>query len=133
MGGKSDFLETQLLSHILGRTTYTAPATLYIALFNISPGDDGGAEIGGLDYARVAYTNNPSDWTTPVQGQRANANEISFPIVGSGAWGTIVSFAIMDQSSGGNMLYWGDLYNPIDTEDGDTIQFNPGEMVVTED
>ena len=132
MGGKSDYLENKILSHNLGRVLYTPPLTLYMALFNTSPGDDGGgSEVGGTGYARVSISNAPSKWNGSDH-ERFNADEILFPSVGVGAWGTIVSFALMDAPSAGNMLYWGDLDEPVETEDGDTIKFDPGAITITE-
>ena len=47
MAGKSDYLENKVLDHILGNTAYTAPATLYFALFTSAPSDAGGG--GGTE------------------------------------------------------------------------------------
>jgi len=45
---KSDYLEGKVLDHLLGRTTYTAPATVYVALYTSAPTDSGGGtEVSG--------------------------------------------------------------------------------------
>ena len=53
MAGFSDFLETKVLDHVFGGTAYTAPTTLYVALYTAAPTDSGGGtEVSGGAYAR---------------------------------------------------------------------------------
>lgn len=134
MGGKSNYLENKILSLILGRTSYTPPAAIFVALFTASPDDSGGgAEVSGSGYSRKQITNNASEWDSSTDGERSNVNIVSFGTVGTGGWGTIVAFALMDNNFGGNMLYWGSLETPYETQDGDTVSFPSGSLVVTED
>ena len=58
MAGFTDYLEDKVLDHVFGGTAYTAPSTLYVALFTVSPGDDGtgGTEVSGGAYARQTAT-----------------------------------------------------------------------------
>lgn len=51
----------KLLDAVYGNTAVGAPATLYVALFTVAPGQDGtgGTEVPSTNaYARVAVTNN---------------------------------------------------------------------------
>ena len=51
----SNFLETEILDHVFANNAYTAPTTLYLALFTANPDEDGsGAEVStsGTAYAR---------------------------------------------------------------------------------
>ena len=41
MAGFSDYLETKVLDHVFGGTSYTAPTTLYVALYTAAPTDTG--------------------------------------------------------------------------------------------
>ena len=51
----SNYLENKILLHVFGATPYTAPATLYVALFTSDPGEGGtGTEVSGGSYARRA-------------------------------------------------------------------------------
>ena len=38
----SNYLETELLDHVFTNSAYTAPSTLYLALFTGAPGEAGG-------------------------------------------------------------------------------------------
>ena len=60
MAGFSDYLEDKVLDHVFGGNAYTAPSTLYVALYTVAPsifrfnsGDlGGGTEVSGGSYAR---------------------------------------------------------------------------------
>lgn len=132
-GSKSDFLENELLDHVLGNAAYSAPATTYVALYTAAPTDaGGGTEVSGGSYARVAVTNNDTNWPAASGGAKANGTAITFPTA-TANWGTVVAFAILDAASGGNLLYWGDLAASKSVDDGDTASFAVGELDVTED
>lgn len=132
-GSKADFLENELLDHVLGNAAYSAPATVYVALYTVAPTDaGGGTEATGGSYARVAVTNNDTNWPAASSGAKANGAAITFPTA-TADWGTVVAFAILDAASGGNFLYWGDLTDNKTVDDGDTASFAIGELDVTED
>ena len=38
----SNYLETEILDHVFGGAAYTAPSTLYVALYTATPNDAGG-------------------------------------------------------------------------------------------
>ncbi len=102
----SAYLEPKLLGWIFGATAMpTAPATVYIAL-STGTATQSVTEPSGFAYARVAVTNNTTNWPTPSGSQPAtvqNANTITFPTA-TGSWGTIQSAAVYDAPSGGNLL-----------------------------
>ena len=51
MAGFSDYLEDKVLDHVFGGTAYTAPSTLYVALYTVAPTDTGGGtEVSGGGY-----------------------------------------------------------------------------------
>lgn len=132
-GSKSDFLENELLDHVLGGGDYSRPATVYVALYTVAPTDaGGGTEVSGGSYARVAVTNNDTNWPAASNGAKANGTEITFPTA-TADWGTVVAFAILDAASDGNFLYWGDLTQEKTINDGDTAKFAVGDLDVTED
>lgn len=132
-GSKSDYLENELLDHVLGNAAYSAPATVYVALYTVAPADaGGGTEVSGGSYARVAVTNNDTNWPAASSGAKANGAAITFPTA-TANWGECVAFAILDAASGGNMLYWGDLTASKTVNSGDTASFAIGDLDVTED
>lgn len=68
-GSFSNFLEGSLLDHVFGSVDYTPPVTFYVALFTVTPSDSGGGtEVSGGSYARVAMTNNPTNFPNASSG-----------------------------------------------------------------
>lgn len=105
MAGKSDFLENALLNAVLRGVTYTSPSTVYLALFTVTPTDvaASGTEVSasGTAYSRQVCAFGAPTGTTQV----ANSADITFSVA-TASWGTIVAYAIMDASTGGNVLYY---------------------------
>ncbi|MBA7582460.1 hypothetical protein ES708_24388 [subsurface metagenome] len=132
-GSKSDYLENKLLDHVLGGPDYSRPATVYVALYTVAPTDvGGGTEVSGGSYARVAVTNNATNWPAAAEGAKANGIEITFPVATAG-WGECVAFAILDAEDAANFLYWGDLAVAKTVNSGDTAKFPIGDLDITED
>jgi hypothetical protein len=134
-GSKGNTLELQMLDAVLGKVTYTAPTTLYAALYTAAPTSaGGGTEVSGGSYARASGTNNLTNWPAASgggPGSKSNGTAVTFPTA-SGSWGTVAAFGIFDASSGGNLLYWGTLNTPRAVASGDTPSFAIGALVVTE-
>lgn len=137
-GGKSDYLEKKILDLVLGATAFTAPGTVYVALSTAAYTDSATgssmSEVTGGSYARVAVTNNSTNWpaasgTNPTV--KSNAVTITFPQA-TAAWGTVNSFYICDASTAGNVLYGGDLSAGKVVGIGDTPSFAVGALVVQE-
>lgn len=130
---KSDYLEGKVLDHLLGRTTYTAPATVYVALYTTAPADaGGGTEVSGGSYARKAVTNDATNWPAASGGSKANGTAIAFPEA-TANWGTVVAWGLFDASSGGNLLYWGTLTQNQAVNSGSTASFAIGALTILED
>ena len=82
----TNFLELELLDHVLGNSAYPAPATVYVGLSTTAPNDDGTnftEPVGGA-YARAAVTNNLTNWPAAVSGTKQNGTTITFPEATSG-------------------------------------------------
>lgn len=126
----SDYLETNLLDQIVGKTDYTIP-TAWAALFVGDPLDTGagGAEVSGTGYARIDTS---GDWNAAASGSIDNANAITFPQAGD-AWGTVTHFALYDAETNGNLLVSGALDTPKGVTSGDTPEFAAGAFVITLD
>ena len=132
-GSKSDFLELELLDHMLGNAAYSAPATVYIALYTAAPTDaGGGTEVTGGSYVRKSVTNNDTNWPAAAAGAKANGTEITF-VEATASWGTVVAFGIFDAATAGNLLYWATLTVNKTIDSGDTAKFAVGDLDVTED
>lgn len=133
MGSKSDYLENKVLDGVLGGPALSLAATVYVALFTVAPSDaGGGTEVTGGSYARVAVTNNATNFPAAAGGSKSNGTEITF-VEATASWGTIVASAVFDAASGGNMLLHGTVTTPKAIESGDTARFPAGSIVYTED
>lgn len=134
MAGLSDYLEKKILDHWLGGPDYTRPATVYVGLYTVAPSDAaGGTEVSGNAYARVAVTNNSTNWpaASGTLASKSNANAITFPTASGGDWGNVVAFGIFDDPTAGNLLGWGTVTKTI--QNGDTASFAAGTLTATQD
>jgi predicted metal-binding membrane protein len=123
----SNYLETEILDHVFGGAAYTAPSTLYLALYTADPSDaGGGTEVSGGAYARqtVAFTvsGNTASNTAAVEYPTATAN-----------YGTVVAVGVMDASSGGNLLAYAGLTSDKAIETGDVFRVPAGDLDITLD
>lgn len=134
--GLAQYLQRKILDHVLGKTTFTAPATVYIALYTVAPTNaGGGTEVTGGSYARVAVTNNTTNFPNASGGDpasKANGAAVTFPTP-TADWGLVVAWAMMDASSGGNQLYNAALETPRNILNGSAApSFAIGELAFTE-
>jgi hypothetical protein len=124
---KTYYLDDNFINVALRNTPFTPPATVYVSLYTVAPtAAGGGTEVSGGGYGRQTVT-----FVAPVSGQTSNTADVLFPVA-SATWGTITSFALMDASSGGNMLYFGNLSTPRTVLASDQVRFPSGQLVVQE-
>ena len=124
---KTNYLDTVLLNHVLRAIPYTPPASIYVALYTTSPTPTSvGVEVTGGGYTRQVTT-----FTAPASGIVSNVLDVTFPIA-TLPWGTIVSFALLDAPTGGNMLYFGAFSTPRNVVTNDQPRFPTGSLVVSE-
>ena len=121
----STFLANKLLDHVLGGTAYSAPASVYLALFTVAPnvGGTGGTEVTGGSYARKTVANNSTSFPAASAHAKANGASFDYPFATAG-WGTVVAVGIYDAVSAGNLLMVGTLTAPrtIATDDAFTFR-----------
>lgn len=134
-GSKCAYLESKALDIILGGVSWTYPGTVYIALstaaFSASSTGSSMTEVSGGSYARVSVTNNSTNWPAASAGAKANGAVFTFPAA-TANWGTVLSFYIVDASSGGNALYGADLTTSRTINNGDTASFAVSAITLTE-
>ena len=125
----SNHLETEILDHVFGGNAYTAPATLYLALFTSNPDEDAsGTEVStsGTAYAReaVSFTvsGNTATTSAAVEYSTATAN-----------FGTVTHVGVMDASTGGNLLAYAALTSAKTIETGDVFRVPAGDLDITLD
>jgi hypothetical protein len=126
MAEMSNYLENALINATLRNTSYTSPATVYLALYTSDPTDaDTGTEVTGNAYVRQAIT-----FDAPSNGASTNSAAIEFPQA-TGSWGTISYIGIRDASTSGNLLF----HSPLDASKaiatGDVFRVAIGSLSVT--
>lgn len=125
-GNLTNYLESKLIDHFLGTTTYTKPTAVYVGLFTVTPGEaGGGTEVTGGSYARQAATFNAAS-----SGATTNSANIDFTGMPAA---TTVAIGIFDNSTGGNMLLYGALTTNKTTDAGDTLRIATGSLSVSID
>ncbi len=128
MAGFSDYLEDKVLEHVFGGNAYSAPSTLYVALYTVAPTDTGGGtEVSGGAYVRKASTFNVSG-TNPTTA--SNAGAVEYPTA-TANYGTVVAVGIFDALSSGNLLAYANLTTSKVVSTGDVFRFNTGDLDVT--
>tara|TARA_R100000995_G_scaffold79584_1_gene50731 strand:- start:3880 stop:4362 length:483 start_codon:yes stop_codon:yes gene_type:complete len=158
MTAASDYLENKLLDHVLRQTAgnFSAPGTVYVALFTTAnstqvtnlaaaleantSGTDatskfGYYEINAGSYARQSITFGNAGAST--DGTISSNATVSFPVAtanyqSAGSTGNIVThIAIMDQSSSGNVLFYGALTTSKTVSSGDQFTISSGNLSVS--
>ena len=128
----STYLANALYNHVYRNTTDTSPTTVYVALFTSSSSLaalKAGTitnEVSGGSYARVSAT-----YAAPTDGD-GSAGTVTFTTATAG-WGVVRFFAIMDASTSGNVLVYGQLSSDVTINTGNTFQFNSGSLAATVD
>lgn len=127
----SNYVNTNSLKAWLqGTVSITFPTTVYVGLFLTNPTSAGtGTEVSGSGYARAAATfGNPSQSGSSMVA--SNSAAVTFPQA-TGSWGTPQYFAIYDNSTSGNMLFYSSLPTAYAISSGMTPQFAAGALTVS--
>ena len=126
MSAMSDFLELEVLDHVLGTGAYTMPTTVRIGLSTGSFNDDNsGTELSGSGYARQAIT-----FAAASSGSAATNGTVTCPTA-TGSWGSVSHYGIFDAASGGNLLVHGAFASAKTIGTGDVFRINSGDLTVT--
>lgn len=126
MSAMSNYLENEILDHILGTGSYTMP-TVYLALFTaVTDGEAGTVtEVSGSGYSRQLCA-----FGAASGGVASNSALEQFTAAG-GNWGTITHWGLYDASTTGNLLIYGALDTSRVINDGDTLSFAIGAIDIT--
>lgn len=130
-----DTIANRVLDLLLGSShdTTAMPATVYVAGVTTAPTNANGSgivEASGTSYARVAVTNNTTNWPAAASRVKSNGTTITFPTAGA-SWGTWVGIALYDAASAGNFLAYAALSSSQAVGSGVTPQFAPGVLTIT--
>jgi hypothetical protein len=132
MMSASDYLELEVLDHVLGKGTrdFTSPATLGVALFTVMPGDDG---TGGTEVANAnGYARQSATFAAASGGASSTSADLTFGPASGGDFGTIVGVGIYDNTGYGlgNPLIFATLAANKTVSDGDTFVISAGNLTV---
>ena len=128
MSAMSNYLENEILDHILGTGSYTMPSAVYIGLSTGAFGDGNtGTELTGSGYARVAATFNAA-----ASGTADNASAIQFAAA-TGSWGSVSHFGVFDAASSGNLLIHGAFSAAKTIASGDILKIDAGDLDISAD
>lgn len=126
MSAMSDYLENEILDHILGTGAYTMPTTVYVGLSTGSFGDDNsGTELSGSNYSRVS-----ASFSAAASGTTSNDAAIEFAAA-TGSWGSVSHFGVFDAASSGNLLIHGAFASAKTIETGDVLKISTGDLDIT--
>jgi hypothetical protein len=123
----SNYLETNVLGHVFGGSAYTAPTTLYLALFTSNPDEDGsGTEVTGGAYARqtVAFTISGNTASNDAAVEYATATE---------SFGTVSHVGVYDALTSGNLMAYAALTSSKAIDIGDVFRVPTGDLDITLD
>jgi hypothetical protein len=128
----SNFLENELLDHAFNNLAYTPPASLWIALFTSSTALESNTqtnEVGGVGYVRVEVGGATGRSFTVAAARASENNEDwEFANPGAGGWGTVVAMAVVDASTGGQILMYSDLTVSRSIAANDYVVFTTGQV-----
>lgn len=141
-GSMSNYASKKMLEELLGGVAYTSAANVYLAICTTLPDDTStGSTIVETDYASYARTligtgNNQTDAFNAATGTTTatvtNKNAISAPTATGASTNPWVGIALVDASSGGNVLVWASVVStPLAI--GDTPKINAGALSVAQD
>ena len=126
MSAMSDYLENEILDHILRNAAYTPASTVYIGLSTGSFNDDNsGTELSGNGYTRKAIT-----FDAASGGATDNTSSVDFDAA-TGSWGSVSHFGLFDASSSGNLLIHGAFSAAKTVASGDILRIAAGELDIT--
>ena len=118
----TDYLENKVLDYVFSGGSFSQPGTKYLALYTVAPTDSSaGTEVTGGGYARqtVTLTTSGSDTT--------NSAAVEYPTATAG-YGTVVAVAVLDASTGGNMLAFASLSANKTIATGDVFRIPAGDL-----
>jgi hypothetical protein len=133
MSAASNYLENKVLDHVLKVAAYSQPSSLYLGLFTNGSGNaasnlEAGTltdEVSGGSYGRQSVT-----FAAASGGTSATNATVTFTTA-SANWGTITHVAVLDNSTGGNVLFWGAVTTAKSIDSGDTFQVTSGNLSIS--
>ena len=151
MSAASNYLENEVLDHVLGKTTrdFTSPSTLVLALFSGTASDvlaaleagtsstTGTGNWGHYEINTGSYTRKAVSFNVASGGSATTNGDVTFPAATAnynntaGSGSTVTCIAVLDNTSGGNVLFYGQLDNSKEILNGDTFQVSDTNLTIS--
>lgn len=122
----SNYLEENIINHMLRNAAFTPVATIYTSLHTADPGETGASEVTGGSYARQTVTLSAASGG----GATSSTNQLDFtnmPAV------TVTHVGIWDALTAGNFYWGGALTTSKTLNGGDTFRIATGDLDITLD
>lgn len=141
-GNKTAYLQNAIIKHLFRGIAYTAPTSVYVALFTTMPNSEsitpGGTEPSGNGYARQQVVVSPtgsSRFADPGASGNSTSNLdiITFPVATPGAWGLILGAGLYDALTSGNLLWSNTLSTAVQVSANYQFKINVGNLVASDD
>lgn len=140
MSAASNYLENKVLDHVLryGTAPYTAPSTVYLALFTGTAATtldnlEAGTLTNEVSTSGTAYSRKAITFDAASSGSIDNASPgVTFDAA-TASWGTITCVALMDSATAGagNVLFYGQVTTAKAIDTGDTFSVSAGALTVS--
>jgi len=121
----------QLILNTMRGITAVAPANVYVALFLSDPTETG---VAGTEADYTGYVRQTLELDTPTASGTTvtckNTSQITFPTPAANV-GTVTHAAIMDAQTGGNVLIYKQLDNPITLTNEISPRFAVGDITLS--
>jgi len=132
----SNYLESKIIDHVLGKGVrdFSSPSSLYVALFyGTAAGVLTNLEAGTLtdEVTLGSYERQAVTFGAASSGSASNSGAVTFPTATANYDGTVTCIAIMDNSTSGNVLFYGQLSVSKTVTTGDTFQIAIGNLQVS--
>ena len=127
MSAFSNYLENEILDWVNGGAFPTQPSATWVQLFNGSPTEAGGG--GTALYSRIAVA--AGGWTTTTGATATITNTAAITIATAASSATSAdNFGIFDNSTSGNLLFYGALSTGKSIAIGDEVKFNASSLTI---
>lgn len=149
MSAASNYLEDEVIDHVLGKGTrnYTSPTNIQLALFSGTASDvlaaleagTNATTAGNWGYYEInngSYTRRDVTFNAASSGSATTASDVTFPAATgnydntAGSGSTVTCIAVVD-SSGNEVLFYGQLDNSKEILNGDTFQVSGGNLTIS--
>ena len=140
MSAASNYLENKVLDHVLryGTAPFTAPSTVYLALFTGTASTtldnlEAGTLTNEVSTSGTAYSREAITFSAASSGSISNASPgVTFDAA-TASWGTITCVALMDggTAGAGNVLFYGQVTTAKAIDSGDTFSVSTGALTVS--